>query len=123
MANRAAHVCDTGRQIGLAGCLGQSLIQVGHQVIGVLYSDRQTHDAWACACGFLLLKRQLAVRGAGRVDDQAARIAKVGNVAEDLKVINKFDTGIVPAFDRDSEQSTGALGANLWDQIVIRRRR
>ena len=65
MGEWAAHVCNTGRQIGLAGCLGQSLIQVGHQIIGILDPDRQTHDAWTRACGFLLLGSQLAVRGAG----------------------------------------------------------
>lgn len=54
------------------------------------------------------------------MDDQTARIAKVGDVAENLKVINKLDTGIVAAFDGDGEQSACAFGADFWDQFVIR---
>ena len=64
----------------------QRLLQIGDDVGGILQADREAHHVVAGAGGLALLVGELAVRGRGRVDDQAADVADVGQVREQLDV-------------------------------------
>src|SRR5262249_6630032 len=64
----------------------QRLLQIGDDVFLVLEPDRQPHHVGAGTGLRLLLVRQLLVRGRGRMDDQRARVADVGEVREQLDV-------------------------------------
>jgi len=108
-------MCVLGRR------LGQGLIQIRDQIVRALCPDADTYDVCACACGLLLLRRQLAVRGRGGVDDQRACIAEVGDVAKDLQRVDQLDAGIIAAFDREGEQAAGAVGADSFAALVIGR--
>ena len=54
---------------------GQRLVQVGDDVVDRLDTDREAHIVVGDAGELLLLGRELAVGGAGRVDRQALRVA------------------------------------------------
>ena len=69
------------------GCLGrcrQRLIQVGDDVGRVLDADREAHHIRAGARLRLLLVGKLAMRGRGRMDDQRAGVADIGEMGEQL---------------------------------------
>ena len=102
------------------GCrFGQRLIKVCDNVISIFDPDRQTHDTGSCTCCLLLFCSQLAVGGRCRMNDQAARVAKVGHMAKDLKTIDQFDTSIIAALNRNGEQSTCTAWADLGNQLGI----
>ena len=54
--------------------------------VDVLDADREAHHLRAGAGLRLLLIRELAVRGRGRMDDQRARVADIGEMREQLEV-------------------------------------
>ena len=47
----------------LTGCLAQSLIQIGDQILGILDPDGQAHEFRRSSCGTLLFFGQLPVGG------------------------------------------------------------
>src|SRR3712207_7579068 len=55
----------------------QRLVEVGDDVARVLDADRQAHEVGRHAGRDLLLGRELPVRGGGRVDHEAPRVAQV----------------------------------------------
>jgi two-component system, sensor histidine kinase len=67
---------------------GQGLVDVPQDVVDVLQPHRHAHHVRRHAGGQLLRVVELAVRGAGRVDDQRARVADVHQVAHELR---RFD--------------------------------
>ncbi len=58
-----------------------------------------------------LLVGELAVRGRGGVNDQAPRVADIGEMAEQLDVADKRDAGLVTALEPEGEHGAGALRA------------
>jgi uncharacterized protein len=99
---------------------GQSLIQIGDQIGHILDSDGQTHDIVARACRSPLFGGQLAMRCRCRMDDKAAGIAEVRDMAEDLEPVHELDAGLIAALDRKGEQAARALGANPRDPVMPR---
>ena len=65
-------------------------VEVGLDVLDALQPDRQPHQARGHAGGQLLLAGELAVGGAGRVDDEAAHVADVGQVAVQLQRVDEL---------------------------------
>ena len=63
---------------------GNRLVEIGDDVVDVLDADRQADHVGRGACKLQLILRQLAVGGRGRVDDQRARVADIGEVREQL---------------------------------------
>ena len=62
----------------------QRLFEIGDDVVLVLDADREAHHVGAGAGLHLLRVGQLAVRGRGRMDDQRARVADIGEMREQL---------------------------------------
>jgi hypothetical protein len=79
---------DAGRC--LAGRRGQGAVEIGDQVIGILDPDGDPHHVGRSARGLLLFGGQLPVGGGGRMDDQAPRVAEIGDMAEDLELSTSF---------------------------------
>jgi hypothetical protein len=52
------------------------------------------------------------------MDDQAARVAEVGDMAEDLEAVDELHAGLVAALDREGEERARALGADLRHPVV-----
>src|SRR5580658_3201202 len=67
----------------------QRLAEVGQDVVDVLQPDREAHIALSDAGGALLLDAELRVRGAGGVDGEAARIADVSDMVEELQRVDE----------------------------------
>src|SRR5690242_2516720 len=57
------------------GRFGQSLLQIGDDVLGRFDSYRQANHVRPSTCGDALLVGKLAVGGRGRMNDQALRVA------------------------------------------------
>ena len=78
----------------------QRLIQIADQIVGRLEADRQAHDVIASPRRDALLVGELPVRGRGRVQDQAARVADIRQMREQAHALDQFDAGLEPALDR-----------------------
>ena len=63
---------------------GNRLVEIRDDVVHVLDADRQADHVGRGACELELIRRQLAVGGRGRVDDQRARVADIGEMREQL---------------------------------------
>ena len=59
------------------------------------------------------------MRGGGRVDDQRARIADIGEVREQLHVGDELDAGVVAALQAEREDRAGAVRAIFLGEVVI----
>ena len=70
----------------LSAHLRQRLLQVGDDVGLVLDADRQAHDVRPGTRRRALLVGQLPVRRRRRMDDEALRVADVGEMAEQLQL-------------------------------------
>src|ERR1039458_4329905 len=57
-----------------------------------------------------LFVAELAMRGRGRVQHQAARVADVRQVREQLHILHQSDAGLVATLYTESEHRPGALG-------------
>src|SRR5262245_13734352 len=77
--------------------LRQRLLDVGDDVVLVLDADRETHDVRPGARRGALLVGELAVRGRGRMDDERARVADVGQVAKQAQRADEGDARLVAA--------------------------
>ena len=98
----------------------QRLVQVPEDVFDVLQADAQADEVGAdTGCGHLL-GRQLAVGGAGRVDGQALGIADVGEVAEELQVVDELLPGFDAALDAKAEDRARTLRQVLLGQLMVR---
>jgi hypothetical protein len=97
----------------------QGAVEIGDQIVGIFGSDRHAHNVRRCTRSFLLFRRELPVGGGGGVDDQAARVAEICHVAEDLKTIHKFYTGLIAPLDGEGEQRPGAARADRGHPAVV----
>ena len=101
----------------------EGLLQVVDDVGDIFGPDRQADEVGSHAGALLLVERQLLVRGAVRVDDQRLAVADVGQVREQLHVVNELDAvlalllGRCPG-DAEAEHSSRSLGHVLLRHLV-----
>ncbi len=70
---------------------------------------REAHHLGARPGGGLLRVRKLAVGGRGRVDDQRACVADIGEVREQFEVRDELDAGFVATLQSECEDGAGAV--------------
>src|ERR1700733_309000 len=97
----------------------QRLIQVADQIVGRLEADRQAYDVIAGPRCFALLVGKLPMRGRGRMQDQASRIADIRQMREQAHALDQPDTGLEPTFDAKSENGARAFRQILLRELVI----
>src|SRR5690606_31275661 len=107
---------------GGVGPCGEARFEVGEDVVEVLEADGETHEPGGDARGELLLGGQLRVRGRCRVDDEAAHVTDVGDVAVEGEGVDEGATRIHSAFELEGEHGAGALGGVLLAGFVPRAR-
>jgi len=96
----------------------QHLLQIRDQIVLVVDADRQPHHIRRRA-GFRLRRVvELAVGGGGRVDDQRAGVADIGEVREQFQVRHQLDAGVVAAAQTLSQGSL-AVGISLSSRDVL----
>src|SRR5579871_5139883 len=81
------------------------------QCLRVFDSDREPDNVVAGAGRFPFLGSELAMRRRSRVDDQAARIADVGEMAEQFDVVDELHAGFVAALQSEGENAARAFRA------------
>src|SRR6185369_10147908 len=59
--------------------------------------------------GELLLRTELRVRGGGRMDRQAARVADIGDVVEQLESVDEAAPGLLAALELEADQAAEAV--------------
>src|SRR4029453_18879894 len=74
----------------------------------MLDADGKPHIALGHAGGELLRGRQLRVRGRRRMDGEAARIADVGDVVEQLQRIDELAAGLLAALQLEADETAEA---------------
>ena len=72
----------------------------------------------ADARGAPVLRIELAVRGAGRVDHQALGIADVGQMREQAQALDKGPPCVEAAFDAEGQDAAGTVGQIRLDQVM-----
>src|SRR5919106_3301550 len=93
---------------GGAGGGAQRLVEVGDDVGRGLEANREPHDLRPGACLAQLLLVELAMRGRGRMDDQRARVADVGEMREQLARLDHAHARLVAADEPEGEHRTRA---------------
>ena len=68
-------------------------------------THRDTNHVRPDAGGHLLLRIELAVRGAGRVADQGAGVADVDQMAHELRRFDEPDARLQPALQAEGQQA------------------
>ena len=102
--------------MGLAA--GEGLVEVADQVFGAFEADRQADHVGAGAGCQALLVAELAVGGRSGVQNQAAGIADIGEVREQLDVFDQLYAGFVTALDPEREDRPGASRQVFAGQAV-----
>src|SRR3954469_10073847 len=97
----------------------EALLEIGDDVILVLEPDRKAHHVGPGAGLHLLRVGELAVRGRGRMNDERAGIADIGEMREQLHVRDELHAGVVAALEPESEDRAGALGHVFLRKIVV----
>ena len=54
------------------------------------------------------------------MDNKAARVSKVCNMAEDFETIHEFEAGFIATFERNCEQATSTFRTDIGHPRVIR---
>ena len=97
------------------------LVQIPYQILHVFEPDGKPDHFRPHAAGRQFLFGQLLVRGRGRVNDQAAHVAHVGQVREKLQRLDEPLAVLAHlrafALQAEGENRAGALG-----QIFLRQR-
>ena len=77
---------------------GEAAFDISDDVIDMLDADREAHIAVRHAGRLLLFGRELRVRGRRRMDGEAARVADIGDVIEQLSAsMNLRPASLPPA--------------------------
>ena len=74
------------RFAGFEGRGPERLVKIIDQVVNAFQAHRETDEIGRRSRFLLLLRRQLGVCGAGRVDDEGLGIAHIGQVREEFDV-------------------------------------
>src|SRR5262249_57430392 len=97
----------------------QSLLKVGDDVLLILEADREANDVGSGASLDLLRVGELTVSGRGRMNDERARIADIGEMGEQPHVRDELDARVVAALEPEGEDGTRALGHVFLREIVV----
>src|SRR4029079_3359682 len=94
-------------------------VEIGNDVRHVLDADRETDDIGTGPGGLPLLLGELAMGGRPWMDDQAPRIADIGEMREELDVGDKLDAGLAAALDAERQHRARALRAIFLPELVV----
>src|ERR1041385_4159810 len=75
------------------------LVQVPQQVLQRLDPDRQPYQPWADARRQQLVVRKLLMRRRRRMDDQRLHVAHIGEMREELQLLDEPLASLAAAFD------------------------
>ncbi len=96
-----------------------ALLQIGNDIFGILDTDRKAYDLGAGAGGRTLRVRELAMRRRGRMNDEAADIADVGEMREQPQRRDERDAGLISTFEAEREHGARPLGNETLGQRMI----
>ena len=88
---------------------GERLIEIGDDVLDSFQADRQPHHLGTSAGLHALFVSKLTMSCRGRMDDQAARVADIGEMAEQLDVADQRDAGVIAALEPEGEHGARAF--------------
>src|SRR4029453_4315327 len=104
----------------------EGLVEVGQDVVRVLEPDREPHQVLGHTGGALLVRLELLVGGGRRVDDQRARIADVGQEAEELHPVDERlslgEAALHPERDQASEAALEVLPRQRVRRVLLETR-
>src|SRR5690606_16152538 len=109
---------DGGGRLGDRGRRPQALLDVGEDVVDVLETDGQAHEARAHAGAGEGRLVELGVGRRGRVDDERADVTDVRDVRVELQRVDEGDARLVAAGELEGEDGAGALGGVLLRALV-----
>src|SRR5580693_4472670 len=97
------------QQLLLGDGRSERLVEIGEDVVDVLDADAEANHFRRYAGFELLFRRQLAVRGGGRMAGQRFGVAHVDHALEKLHGVETFYTGFETAFDAEGKQGGASI--------------
>lgn len=88
---------------------GERLVEVGDDVVHVLYAHGEPDEVLGEVGGPELLGSQLGVRGGRRMDDEGLGIAHVGEVRKEPRVVDYVQAAPSPALDAKDHDAAKAI--------------
>src|SRR6516164_620402 len=95
-------------------------VEIADQIIGCFEADREAYHIGAGPGRQSLLVAQLTMRRRRRMQDQAAGVADIGEVREQVHALDQLDPGFVAAFDAESKDRTGTFWQVFSGELVER---
>src|SRR3546814_1663768 len=83
---------------------GERLFEIGDDVVDMLEPDGEPHVVVGDAGRQLVLGRELGVGGGGGMDGEAARVAEIGDVIEELQRVDEAASGLLAAGKLEAHQ-------------------
>ena len=101
-------------------------MHVGNLLLGVLDAHGEADEVLGEVGGLELLGRELGVRGGGGVDDEGLGVTHVGQVREELHVVDDLQAGVAAALDAEDDDAAEAVledaGRGLVTRVVLQAR-
>src|SRR5680860_990700 len=98
---------------------GEPDFEVRENILDTFEADRETDASWRDPRAQLLLRGQLRMCRAGRVNGEAAHVAEVGNVAVQLECVDEATTGIGTAGQFEGEDCGRTLGPVSYTHLTL----
>jgi hypothetical protein len=88
----------------------QRLVDIGNDIVHVLDADGKANEVGRHSTGDLLLLAQLLVGRGSRMNDQRLGVTDIGQVGQQLDVVDKLLPRFDPSLDAESDDCSGTLG-------------
>src|SRR5579871_2610884 len=86
----------------------EALVEIGQDIVDMFEPDREPDIAFRHAGGQLFRRIELGMGRRCRVDREAARVADIGDMIEQLEGIDEFPSGFAAALEFETDQPTVA---------------
>src|SRR6516164_5883257 len=110
--------CRHPETLPVGGC--KRLVEIADQIVGGFETDREADHVGPGPGGRALLVGQLTMCRRRRMQDQAARVADIGEVREQAHALDQLDAGFVAASDAESEDCAGTFWQVFAAEVVKR---
>ena len=97
----------------------ESRVKIGNYVIDILCSDRKSDKIFIDSAVVELLRGELAVGRARRVQTAGAAVRNMGDYRRELEAVHESDRVLSAAFYSQRNDAAGAVGHILLREVIV----